>query len=145
MVLGKHLVKHYSRTQTTIALSSGEAELNGIAKAASHAIGVRSLLRDLGYHFDVEVLSDAVAAIGFARWRGVGRIRHLDTTDLWIQEKVKSGELTISKVAGVDNPADMFTKHLSRPDMNKHLEFLQVIKEEGRAASAPKLDGAIAG
>ena len=108
MVLGNHIVKHYSTTQTTISLSSGEAELHGIAKAASHAIGIRSLFEDLGYCLSLEVLSDAVAAIGIARRRGVGRIRHLDTTDLWIQEKVKSGELTVTKVLGAENPAIVF-------------------------------------
>ena len=139
MVLGKHLIRHYSSTQATISLSSGEAELHGIAKAASYGIGLRSLMRDLGYALEVEILSDAVAAIGIARRRGVGNIRHLDTTDLWIQERIKAGDLRVTKVAGVSNPMDLFTNYSSRPEMEKRLTFLEVVKAEGRAVSAPKI------
>ena len=138
-MLGDHLVEHYSSTQTTISLSSGEAELQGIAKAASHAIGLRSLMRDLGYDMTIEIFSDAVAAIGIATRRGVGRIRHLDTTDLWIQERVKSGDIVVTKIPGSENPEDLFTKYLSRPDMLKHMTTLNVSKEEGRSVVAPKI------
>ena len=63
--------------------------MHGIAKACTHALGVKGLLLDLGYEFEVEIMFDAVAALGIARRRGVGRIRHLDTTDLWIQERLR--------------------------------------------------------
>ena len=43
------------------------------------------------------------------------------------------------KVLGSANPADLLTKHLSRPDMEKHLRTLSVTKAGGRAASAPEL------
>ena len=142
VMLGSHLVKHYASTQTTISLSSGEAELHGIAKAASHAIGVKSLLADLGYKVSIDLYSDAIAAIGIARRRGVGRIRHLDTTDLWIQEKVKSGEINLIKILGTENPADLFTKYLPRPEMLKHMSKLSVEQAEGRALAAPKLTAA---
>ena len=57
-------MKHDSSTQPTINLSSGEAELHGIAKACSHAIGIKSVLADLGFAVELEVHSDAVAASG---------------------------------------------------------------------------------
>ena len=37
---GTHLVKHWSTTQKTTALSSGEAELYGVVKGASEALGL---------------------------------------------------------------------------------------------------------
>ena len=43
----------------------------------------------------------------------MGKLRHLDTNYLWIQEKVAKGDLNFKKVAGVDNGADLFTKTLS--------------------------------
>ena len=73
-MLGSHLVKHFSTTQPTISLSSGEAELHGLAKAASQAIGVRSLLADLDFQVQIELYTDAIAAVGIARRRGVGKI-----------------------------------------------------------------------
>ena len=97
---GEHCVRHWSSTQTTIALSSGEAELSGIAKAMTYALGFQHMAKDLGFTFSIDVYSDAVAAIGIARRRGVGKIRHLDTTDLWVQAKIRSGALNLHKCWG---------------------------------------------
>ena len=110
ILIGKKLLKHDSSTQTTIALSSGEAELHGIAKCASHALGFQAMARDLHVPLQINLHSDAIAAIGIARRRGIGRIRHLDVTDLWIQEKIRTKEITLLKTAGVSNPADLFYK-----------------------------------
>ena len=43
VLLGKHAVKTWSSTQANIALSSGEAEYNGLVKGASIAMGIRSM------------------------------------------------------------------------------------------------------
>ena len=72
-MLGSHCIRHWSTTQTTISLSSGEAELHGIAKGISHAIGMQSISRDLGWHYNLRVHSDAAAAIGIARRRGLDK------------------------------------------------------------------------
>lgn len=85
VVLGTHLLRHWATTQSTIALSSGEAELTGLVKGASHSIGMQSPARDLGFDLGIHVKSDATAAIGICRRRGLGKIRHLSTADLWIQ------------------------------------------------------------
>ena len=45
---GSHTVKHWSKTQTAVCLSSGEAELRGIGDGLAHALGLQSILRDLG-------------------------------------------------------------------------------------------------
>ena len=64
MMLGGHCVRHWSSTQPTLALSSAEAELRGIAKGSANALGVRSIARDVGLDFLLRILSDAAAAIG---------------------------------------------------------------------------------
>ena len=97
-MVGRNNIKHWSKTQTTIALSSGEAELNGIGAGIAMGMGVQSICRDLGYHYDLRVHTDATAAIGIARRRGMGKIRHLDTTDLWVQEKIRTGRVELLKV-----------------------------------------------
>ena len=45
---GGHLLKHWSTTQKAITLSSGEAELGGVVKAAAEGIGLQSLARAWG-------------------------------------------------------------------------------------------------
>ena len=46
--LGDHTVKSWSSTQSIISLSTGEAELYALNKASATALGLKSLLIDLG-------------------------------------------------------------------------------------------------
>ena len=82
----------------------------GIGDGLAQAIGLQSIARDLGMTWQIDLHTDATAAIGIARRRGMGRIRHLDVTDLWIQEKLNSKLAYLHKVLGTENPADVFTK-----------------------------------
>ena len=132
-------IKHWSKTQPTIALSSGEAELNGIGAGIAQGLGVRSICNDLGYNYSLRIHSDATAAIGIARRRGMGKIRHLDTTDLWVQEVVRSGRVELMKVLGTENPADVLTKYVEKPLLVKMLAKMGMMQMEGRAACAPSI------
>ena len=87
---GTHLLKHYSNTQSTVALSSGEAELSGICRGASQGLGLLSVARDLGLHWKLDIQTDATAAIGICKRKGLGKIRHLATSDLWVQDKLRA-------------------------------------------------------
>ena len=142
-MLGQHCIRHWSSTQSTIALSSAEAELHGISKGAAQGIGLRSVAQDLGMTLTIKVLTDAAAAIGIVRRRGLGKVRHLDVTDLWLQERVRSKDIEVEKVDGKVNLADALTKVLARPQLVKLLISMNVSPEEGRAASAPKLPAAM--
>ena len=86
---GGHLLHAWSQTQTTVALSSGEAELTGTYTGASKGIGLRSLSAGLGLTFNLQVFSDSTAATGICTRRGLGRVRHLAVADLLIQDTMK--------------------------------------------------------
>ena len=137
---GSHLVKHWASTQKTIALSSGEAELAGIVRGAGEGIGMRSFGCDLGLSLRIRVHSDASAAIGMCRRTGIGRIRHLAVGQLWVQEKVRGGDLELLKVPGASNPADAMTKHLGKIVLEPHMQRMKVIPCEGRASTAPTIN-----
>ena len=77
--------------------------------------------------------------IGIARRRGLGKVRHLATADLWVQDRLKKKDFSLEKIAGTDNPGDMLTKHVPRELMAKHMTALGLFYEEGRAESAPAL------
>ena len=47
---GSHLIKSWSKTQTVVALSSGEAEYYGMVKGASEGLGMQAMFKD----FDVD-------------------------------------------------------------------------------------------
>ena len=136
-MVGQCLVKHWSKTQTTISLSSGEAELHGIAAGCAQALGLQSLLKDLGWDLQINVWSDATAAIGIARRKGLGKIRHLDCTDLWVQDKIRSKQISLQKMLGADNPADLLTKYVERKVIDMALPRLGLVPTSGRPESAP--------
>ena len=136
-MIGSHCIKHGAKTQTTVSLPSGESELHGICAGTAQAIGLQSIAKDLGFTYKIRVWSDATAAIGIARRRGMGRIRHLDCSDLWIQEKVRTEAIELHKVAGTSNPADAFTKYVDRGILTSALTSIGMVKMEGRPRRAP--------
>ena len=135
--MGEHCVKTYSTTQDSIALSSGESEYYGIVKASCQGIGVRSVLEDLGVPIRVRVCTDSSAAKSISCRRGVGRVRHIDTRELWVQERVSRGDITVVKVMGENNLADILTKYVSRDLMDKHLQNMSCYRVDGRHTLAP--------
>ena len=68
--------------------------------------------------------------------RGLGRIRHLAVAYLWIQDRLRSEDFELCKIAGNNNPAYILTKHVDWGILSKHLNNLHMIFEDGRAASA---------
>ena len=94
---GLHPIKHWSSTQSTVALSSGEAELGGICKGSSICLGLQSVARDLGFQWPLRMFTDATAAIGICHRKGLGKIRHLAVADLWVQDKVRAGDFLLEK------------------------------------------------
>ena len=134
--LGSHVLKHWSGTQSTVALSSAEAELSGICKGSSIGLGLKALCADMGVPVNVRVHTDASAAIGMARRRGLGKVRHLAVSDLWIQDKVACKEIELLRVKGSENPADILTKPVEAKILVGHKAALGLVQEEGRASSA---------
>ena len=122
----------WCKTQAVVALSSAEAELYGLVRASAETMGLISMCKDLGTHMSGLVLGDASAALAIVARRGLGKLRHLDTNYLWIQEKAAKGDLNFKKVAGVDNGADLFTKTLSWNEIQSHIHKLssQFIQNE---------------
>ena len=139
MMLGGHCIKTWSTTQATVALSSAEAELYALTKGASQALGLMSLLDDLGQAVKATLFTDASAAIGIVRRSGLGKLRHLNVRYLWLQDQVRTGQVSLTKVKGTENPADLVTKNVTAQLVKKHLEELGVSTSRGRAKGAPVL------
>ena len=139
IMVGWHPIKTWSSTQATVALSSGESELYALTKGASQALGFMGLARDLGDVLDARVHTDASATLGMVNRQGLGKLRHVKVQYLWLQERVRRKDLSVDKVLGTENPADLMTKYLPASDMEKHLTYLSVERRTSRADAAPKL------
>ena len=138
VMLGRHTIKHWSATQASISLSSGEAEFAGVIRGAGQGLGYQALLKDLGVNARLRVWTDSSAAIGICSRQGLGKLRHLDTHTLWIQQAVRTKRIDLRKVLGEENPADLLTKHsLSRERLEKLIDLFGCRYMGGRADSAP--------
>ena len=123
VVIGGAAIKHWSRTQRTRALSSGEAEYYAVVTGSVEWLGVQSLAKDLGWEMGVKVKvkTDSTAAKAVATRRGLGKLRHIELKFLWVQEAVAKGRISIKKVSGVWNPADVLTKPKGLDDFKRLL------------------------
>ena len=83
------------------------------------------------------MFADSSAAIGICKRSGIGKVRHLAVGQLWVQERLKTKDFELYKVLGTENPADILRKHVPREVLDKHLAYLQLHRETGRAATAP--------
>ena len=105
-------------------MSSGEAEYYGIVKGATMGIRIKSLLGDLGMPRDMMKLliyTDSSTAKSIAQRRGVGRVRHIEVCQLWIQQEVQNGRIDVAKVKGTNNLADILTKHVDNTTLARHI------------------------
>ena len=72
-----------------VALSSAESELYAAVKKAS-------------------------ATMCLVNLRGLGKAKHVDMQNLWIQEASKSGRFATKKIVTSVNPADLMTKPIPK-------------------------------
>ena len=111
-------------------------------RGAADGLGIRSVLHDLGHEVNIDMAADATAAVGMVKRQGLGRIRHLAVADLWVQQKISEGDLRVSKIHGKENPADLFTKVLSREHCAYLMSKLGFKLWQGRSSVAPvRFDG----
>jgi len=139
---GSHLVKSWSVNQSVIVLSSGEAEYYALVKSATIALGVQSLCVDLGVvnGTPIELKTDASAAIGISNRIGLGKVRHIEVNQLWLQEKVAQKKMIITKVGTLENLADALTKSLDAESMRRHLVGVGAEHRTDRHNLIPKLE-----
>ena len=121
---GGHCIKTWSCTQGAVALSSAEAEFYAMIEAVVRSKGLASLARELGFRNVSNVVwlgTDSSAAKSFVCRRGLGKMRHIEIRDLWLQKEVREGRLKVNKVLGIENPADLMTKILSIREVEDRL------------------------
>lgn len=71
-------------------------------KASAETLGLLSMLTDLGWESHGEVWGDANAALSIINRSGLGKIRHIDTRLLWIQQVAVEQRLKYGKVLGTN-------------------------------------------
>ena len=121
-MLGGHLLAASATTQNVVATSSSEAEFYALTKSASRALGAVAMAAGMAKVVKPRVRVDATASKAIASRRGVGRVRQLHAKVLW--------------VPGVENPADLVTKHLAQKEMHECLRRAGCHITGGRSRTA---------
>ena len=88
-------------------------------------------------------MADASAALGIIGRTGLGKMRHIDTSYLWLQQQSIKDKIKFNKVPGTENPADMNTKGLNESQISKYTEMLNMEHRDGRSELAPELHSII--
>ena len=98
---------------------------------------MKAMTKDYDAELDPWLYVDASAAIGVAQRNGLGKIRHLDTQSLWLQEAVRKKRIGLEKVKGTENPTDLMTKFTDLATLDKLCALMGLEVKGGRAAAAP--------
>ncbi len=107
------LLHSASRNQSLIALSSAEAETYAGTSGACDGLFLARLLEFLLETSVIPKLPIDNSACRYILGRsGCGRVRHLSTRVLWVQQKVEKRELCVGPVASSENVSDIGTKKL---------------------------------
>ena len=80
-----------------------------------------------------------LAALGIIGRTGLGKMRHIETSYLWLQQDCIKEKIKMQKVLGTENPADMNTKGLNIEQIDKFSKMLRMEHRSGRADLAPEL------
>jgi hypothetical protein len=108
------VLSSWSKGQSLTALSSGEAEYYSLTYGVGEGLFVQTILGELGFVTSVRVMCDSSAAIGMASRRGSSsRTRHIEARYYYLQQLVATRLVSLVKIPGVDNIADILTKGLS--------------------------------
>ena len=69
----------------------------------------------MGIQGTITLYTDSSAAKGISSRRGLGKVRHIELNQLWLQDQVARGKVNVRKIKGEDNISDSLTKH-SNPE-----------------------------
>ena len=133
------LVSWGSKKQTSVALSSCEAEIMAASEAAKEAIFLSKFLNELG-HGSTEPLEmgmDNQAAIAISYNPELhSRTKHIDRRHFFVRECVENMQLRVPYVNTVDNLADFFTKPLQKNTFFRMRDILMNVPTVDRIAVA---------
>ncbi|KAG8477716.1 hypothetical protein CXB51_027660 [Gossypium anomalum] len=100
--------------QTTVALSTTEAEYMAITEACKEAIWLKGLFSELNEDLQIStVFCDSQSAIFLTKDQMFHeRTKHIEVRYHFVHDIIARGDIVVSKISTHENPADMMTKSL---------------------------------
>lgn len=110
-----------SKKQSTVALSSTEAEFVSLCEAAVEACWLKKLLKELNVDLcNILLYEDNQSTIKSVKNSDQKRLKHMDVKYNFVKEKVENGDIKIDYVCTREQLADVLTK----PICNKQFCYL---------------------
>ncbi|GKA35089.1 retrovirus-related pol polyprotein from transposon TNT 1-94 [Tanacetum coccineum] len=118
--MGCCLTSWFSKKQTTLAISTTEAEYVSAEKACQQALWMKQALVDYGIRLDgIPIMCDNKWAIDLSKNPVQhSRTKHIEIRHHFLRDNVQKGNISIEKVSSKDNIADILTKPLKCEPFN---------------------------
>ncbi|GKF94202.1 hypothetical protein Tco_0283902 [Tanacetum coccineum] len=118
--MGCYLTSLFLKKQTTLAISTIEAEYVSAEKACQQALWMKQALIDYGIRLDeIPIICDNKGAIDFSKnLVQHSHTKHIEIRHHFLCDNVQKGNISIEKVSSKDNIADSLTKPLKREPFN---------------------------
>jgi hypothetical protein len=112
--LGRSLVSWSSKKQTSVALSTAEAEYVAAGQCCAQLLWMRQTLRDFGYNLSqVPLLCDNESATRLADNPAEhSRTKHIDIRHHFLRDHQQKGDIEVYHISTENQLADIFTKPL---------------------------------
>jgi hypothetical protein len=127
VMMGGGPVSWKSKLQPTVSQSTTEAEFIAGSEAGRELVWIRTLLGELGFgqHGSSLLCMDNQSALQVTKNpEHHGRMKNLDLKYFWIRDEVFRGRIQLLFVPTQDMLADILTKPLSRPLVDRFVRLL---------------------
>ena len=84
--------------------------------------------------------TNGISTVGLQERTGLGKVRHIEVCQLWLQDKVRRGHIKVMQVGTHANVADALTKYVSREIMSSHMHNTNQYFVSGRHELAPSTE-----
>ena len=105
-------VASWSKGQSVVSLSSGEAEFCAVTVGVVEGLGMKTLLEEMNFQCNLTIYSDSSSGRAMCFRIGAGSQKHIEVRHFFVQQLFRDKRLRLEAVRGEENPADLGTKML---------------------------------
>lgn len=118
-----------TRKQSTVALSSTEAEYVALSEAAREGVWLRNLITELVSAKPIIIIyEDNQGCIKLSQRKDHKRLKHVDVKFNFIKDLVKCNNVKLRYIETINQTADILTKNLRGSSFQKHRAGLGLIE-----------------
>ena len=95
----------------------------------------QTIVEEMGEKVALEAYCDSSSAVAITVRRGLGRLRHLNVKQMWLQQEVREKRLTVNRVPSEQNVSDLFTKAFLGPRFGVLLDMIGLDVQPARSVN----------